>query len=111
MSFALQHAKDSIDVMNVQERLDLLQYLAPKLKPSEVKKPPHSIAVDITPDLGSAPTASQVLTEMRDARDCIRSVTDNPEANWKRLQELGREMDSKVGSDKSLLEILSEMRG
>jgi len=112
MSFAMRHAMDSIDVMSVQERLDLLQYLAPKLASSENEKTLGANSVTVTPSVGNAPTTSQVLTEMRDSRDFIRSVTDNPERLWKRLQELGREMDGVAANNgKSLMEILTEMRG
>ena len=106
MSFVLNHSKDAVDVMNPQERLDLLQYLTPKLVIV-----PSASGSDSAGDIGNAPTAMQVLTEMRSSREKFRGVGEDSDTNWKRLQELGREMDQQRNGGESLMQILTEMRG
>jgi hypothetical protein len=101
MSSILQEVKKIVDSLKPQECWDLWEYLAPRLKlPASPK--PRSVT-----DL---PSALEVLNEMRSSRDKGRPITTDADANWARLIELGREMNSQPGTGKSLTQILHESR-
>jgi hypothetical protein len=95
MSSALKQAEEIVDILNPQERLDLLQYLAPKLVMPSVKD--RSMA--------------EGLLGMRDSRGRMEPAINDSAANWARLKELGHEMDGQREAGNTLGQILTEMRG